>query len=152
VSFPGGGPVGAALVVGGNVDTRFLIRSLLRLHQVEVVGDADGENRALELLRVRLPTILVTDFYLSDGDYSDLIACARALRPGLRVILIAPAGHPPEPSTDLKLRADVVLRRPFPMHEFAEALRADLITTPLGRELESAPSRKAGGGKAEVSR
>ncbi len=99
-----------------------LLRGLLRLHHFRVDGEAEGSTHALELIRLHRPTLLVVDANLAEGSSTPLVAQARALVAGLRVILVAPASRPPTLSTDPSQRPDVVLLRPFRIRQFADAL------------------------------
>jgi CheY-like chemotaxis protein len=111
-----------AIVVAGDEETRILLRGLLRLHHFQVDGEAAGAPQALELLRDHRPSLLVADVNLAEGSPTSLVADARALLPQLRVIMVAPASHPPPPATDPGRAPDVVLFRPFRIRQFAEAL------------------------------
>ena len=111
-----------AIVVAGDEETRVLLRGLLRLHHFRVEGEAEGATHALELVRDRRPALMVADVNLAEGSPTTLVADARAIRPGLRVILVAPASRPPSPPPDPAHRPDVVLLRPFRIRQFAEAL------------------------------
>lgn len=116
------GSVSSAIVVAGDEETRVLLRGLLRLHHFRVDGEAEGATQATELVRVHRPTLLVVDANLAEGSAPTLVASARALVPGLRVILVAPASRPPVLPTDPAQRPDTVLLRPFRIRQFAEAL------------------------------
>jgi len=99
-----------------------LLRGLLRLHHFRVAGEAEGATQALELIREQRPTLLVVDVDIADGNAEVVIAQARALAPGLRVILVAPASQRPELGTAPNQRPDVLLIRPFLLRQFAEAV------------------------------
>lgn len=116
------GSVSSAIVVAGDEETRVLLRGLLRLHHFRVDGEAEGATQATELVRVHRPTLLVVDTNLAEGSVPPLVASARALVPGLRVILVAPASRPPVLPTDPTQRPDTVLLRPFRIRQFAESL------------------------------
>lgn len=111
-----------AIVVAGDEETRALLRGLLRLHRFRVDGEAAGSTQAIELVRVHRPSLLVVDARLAEGSASPLVGQARGMVPGLRVVLVAPASHPPTLPSDPIQRPDVVLLRPFLIREFAEAL------------------------------
>lgn len=68
------------------------------------------------------PSLLVVDANLAEGSVPALIGAARALVPGLRVVLVAPASRPPSMPTELSQRPDTILLRPFRIRQFAEAL------------------------------
>jgi len=115
-------PASTAIVVAGDEETRVLLRGLLRLHHFRVDGEAEGASQAVELVRLHRPSLLVVDANLAEGSSEGLVGQARALVSGLRVILVAPASRPPNPSADPAQRADAVLLRPFRIRQFAEAL------------------------------
>ena len=108
--------------MAGDEETRVLLRGLLRLHHFRVDGEAEGASQAIELVRVHRPTLLVIDANLAEGSANPLVAQARALVPGLRVILVAPASRPPVLPVDPVQRPDTILLRPFRIRQFAEAL------------------------------
>ena len=56
-----------AIVVAGDEETRVLLRGLLRLHHFRVEGEAEGATHALELVRDRRPSLMVTDVTLAEG-------------------------------------------------------------------------------------
>jgi DNA-binding NarL/FixJ family response regulator len=111
-----------AIVVAGDEETRVLLRGLLRLHHFRVDGEAHGATEAIDLVRTHKPSLLVVDASLAEGSSSLLVAHARTLAPGVRVILVAPASRPPTLPSDPVARPDVVLLRPFRIRQFAEAL------------------------------
>lgn len=122
-----------AVVAAGDEETRVLLRSLLRLHQVRVEGEARGLGFALDILRRVRPTLVVVDAELEDGTWTDLLAGTRSLVPRSRFVLVAaqaPDGHAavgtPGP--------DAVLIRPFRIRAFADALG------PLGTDRGPGPS------------
>jgi DNA-binding NarL/FixJ family response regulator len=109
-------------VVAGDMDARFVLRSLLQLHRLQVVGEAEGATQALELLRDHRPRLMVADVDLAEGRAPALIADARAILPELRVILISPAARNQAATPDAAARPDVELTRPFPLRQFGEAV------------------------------
>jgi len=124
------GATSTAIVVAGDEETRVLLRGLLRLHHFRVDGEAEGSTHALELIRVHHPSLLVIDANLAEGSSTPLVAQARQLVPGLRVILVAPASRPPTLPADPSQRPDVVLLRPFRIRQFADALSPSNGGTP----------------------
>ncbi len=109
-------------MVAGDEETRVLLRGLLRLHHFRVDGEAEGATQATDLIRVHRPSLVVVDANLAEGSSSLLVGQARAVVPGVRVILVAPASRPPNPPADPAQRPDAVLLRPFRIRQFAEAL------------------------------
>lgn len=111
-----------AIVVAGDEETRVLLRGLLRLHHFRVDGEAEGLSTAVELMGLHRPRLLVVDANLAEGSVGGLIAQARRIVPGIRVVLVAPASHPPSGSPDPAQHPDALLLRPFRIRQFAEAL------------------------------
>jgi len=92
------------------------------VHHCRVDGEAEGSVEATELVRVHRPSLLVVDEYHAGASWNYLVGEARALVPGLRVILVAPVSRPPRLPDDPSQRPDVVLLRPFRIRQFADAL------------------------------
>ncbi len=118
-----------ALVVAADEEMRILLRGLLQLHRVHVDAEADGLTTALRLLQERQPGLLVVDSHLSEGNAVELVRAARLARPGLRVILVAPASRPP-PAADGAAAPDALLLKPFRIQEFADAIAPRAATEP----------------------
>jgi DNA-binding NarL/FixJ family response regulator len=114
-------PATSAVVVAGDEETRILFRGLLRLQRIRVDGEADGAQQCLTLVGQHKPTLLVADINLAEGSPSALIADARRLHPGLRVVLVSTPSHP-VPAMVNGARPDVVLQRPFRIREFVDAV------------------------------
>ena len=110
-----------ALVVAGEGEMRVLLRGLLQLHRVRVDAEADGVTEAIRQVREYRPALIVADSHLSEGSPAALASEARAIVPGIRVILVAPAAHPPSATAD-GVGPDVVLLKPFRIRQFAEAI------------------------------
>ena len=110
-----------ALVVAGEGEMRVLLRGLLQLHRVRVDAEADGVTEAIRQIREHRPALIVADSHLSEGNAGELVAEARAIVPGLRFILVAPAAHPLTAMAD-GAGPDVVLLKPFRIRQFAEAI------------------------------
>jgi CheY-like chemotaxis protein len=110
-----------ALVVAADEEMRILLRGLLQLHRVRVEAEAEGTTEALRLVAQHRPVLVVADTHLTDGTAGELIARTRALVPGLRFILVAPASRPPPPPAK-EAAPDVLLLKPFRIQQFAEAI------------------------------
>ncbi|HTP56456.1 MAG TPA: response regulator [Thermoplasmata archaeon] len=117
-------------MAAGDEETRVLLRGLLRLHHFRVDGEAEGASGALALLRTHRPDLLLADVNLAEGSPAALVADARAIRPGLRVIVVAPASRPPPVMGVAGQGPDVILLRPFRIRQFAEAVRPSPATAP----------------------
>ncbi|HTT15892.1 MAG TPA: hypothetical protein VMH49_00825 [Thermoplasmata archaeon] len=115
------GSSSSAVVVAADEEMRILLRGLLQLHRVRVDAEAEGVTEALRLVRERRPSLVVADTHLSDGTPHELVTGVRAIVPGLRFILVAPASRPPPPAAGASA-PDVLLLRPFRIQQFAEAV------------------------------
>ena len=120
----GSEPVG--IVVAGDDSLRLLFRALLRLNHIWVAGEAKGVEQALDLVRDHRPQIILVDVDLVQGTWPVLVTYARAIVPGLRVILTAPSTHPPTRALDAPERPDVILLRPFRISQFMEVVAPTL--------------------------
>jgi DNA-binding NarL/FixJ family response regulator len=112
----------AAVVVAGQLEIRVLLRGLLRLHHFRVLGEAESEEKGLDLVRLHHPKLLVVDSDITEGSIPSLLASARRSSPDLRLVLVRPENGPGVPVASEE--ADAVLRRPFRVHEFAVAVGA----------------------------
>ena len=108
------------MVVAGDEETRVLLRGLLRLHRFRVVGEAEGTTATIERVREDPPDILVVDSQLAEGSVEDLLPEVRRRFPAVHVVLIV-HGSPPS-ILEGRAAPHVVLRRPFRIQEFADAL------------------------------
>ena len=110
-----------AIVVAGDLETRLLIRSLLRLSHVQVLGEAAGSTDGVDLMKSQTPSVLIADANLAEGSCSALVDAARGLRPAVRVVLLTPDRRRPVPNLG-SASPDVVLTRPFRIQEFTNVL------------------------------
>jgi DNA-binding response OmpR family regulator len=110
-----------AVVVAGDEETRVLLRGLLRLHHVQVVGEADGSTHGVSLLQTHRPSLLVADSTLAEGSFASLVAEAREPGRPIRIILLT-SDRRKSLTAMGDARPDVILTRPFHLREFAEGL------------------------------
>ena len=78
------------------VDDHVVILDLLRemvltrfADRLEIVGQATNAREAIELLTRTRPDLLVLDIYMPDGDGIQILRRARAMLPGVRVVLFS---------------------------------------------------------------
>lgn len=109
-----------AIVVASEEETRVLLRGLLRLHHHRVLGEADGVTGALDLIEREHPDVAVVDSMLAEGSVGDLVPESKRRRPSTRVIVLVHGSRPGD--AERGPAADVVLKRPFRILEFAHAL------------------------------
>ncbi|MCI4344819.1 MAG: hypothetical protein L3J87_04260 [Thermoplasmata archaeon] len=113
--------VPTAIVVAGDEETRVLLRGLLRLHHVQVLGEAAGSTAGVGLLRTHHPNLLIADSSLAEGSCASLVAEARDAGPPIRVVVLTPDRRRGLPEMGAK-RPDAILTRPFRIREFAEVI------------------------------
>ncbi len=117
-------PTVDAIIVGGNDETRLLLRGLLRLHHHRVLGEvrtADLLEPSDAVVEARV-LILVADGNTEEWPHE--LATARERQPGVRTLLVVP-----ESSTDLEARARSagvrgILHRPFAIRDLISTVEA----------------------------
>ncbi|MGP8072550.1 MAG: hypothetical protein ACLPZM_05425 [Thermoplasmata archaeon] len=123
-----------AVIVGGNDETRLLLRGLLRLHRYRVLGEArtaEELDPADDVMRRRV-LVLVSDG--EEETWPGELAVARERQTGLLPLLIVP-----EIQRELVTRARAagirgILSRPFAIRELISAVET------VGRGEERFPS------------
>jgi DNA-binding NarL/FixJ family response regulator len=83
------GPGVRMLIVDDHADVRFLIRTIVREAgpAIEVVGEADGVESALERLDELAPDVVVLDARMPRVDGFEAAPMLHARRPGLPILL-----------------------------------------------------------------
>ncbi|MCI4363901.1 MAG: hypothetical protein L3K13_06340, partial [Thermoplasmata archaeon] len=87
------------------------------------LGEAEGVDEALELVRTTHPTLVVADMTLRPGTPAELFQEIRRLAPGLRSVLVSPEMPGGAPSVGAEA-PDALLCRPFRVRDFAQAIGA----------------------------
>ncbi len=128
-----------AVIVGGNDETRLLLRGLLRLHRHRVLSEsptAAGLEASDGWVQGRV-LILVVD---TDGDlWPRELAAARDRQPGLRALLLVPTTSPGLESRARAAGALGLLQRPFAIRDLIAAVGA--VACGTERFPEPAPQR-----------
>jgi DNA-binding NarL/FixJ family response regulator len=122
MSPPGSVP---AVLMGGNEDTRLLLRGLLRLHRHRVLLEAQAPDGIERLPPSSETKILILDAG-ADADCAwaeDLTSVLRS-RSDLRALVILPTSDPALENRARAAGARGVLVRPFAIHDFVEAVDA----------------------------
>ena len=124
------------IIVGGNDETRMLLRGLMRLHRFRVVL----EGSTLDcLLRIPTPSdggILLMDVDIREEAWARAISEALRAHPSVRAVLLTPskAGGVEERAKAIGIHA--TLRRPFAVHELIEAVGGPAREPPRGPDGE----------------
>lgn len=95
------------LVVDDEPDYRFLLRMLLRDHDVEVMEAANGRS-ALDAIAERVPDVIVTDLRMPVMDGHELIARLRDDERTRAVRVLLWSADP-----DRSLGADAIVPKPY---------------------------------------
>jgi DNA-binding NarL/FixJ family response regulator len=111
------------------VDDHALVRAGIRtlINQIDsfrVVGEADGIERGLALLRELEPDLVVTDITLGNESGLDLLAAIKRERPATRVVVLSMHSADEVVSDALRLGADAYLLKDSAPGELEIALHA----------------------------
>jgi len=119
-----------AIVLGGNEDTRLLLRGLLRLHRHRVLLEA-ATREAVDRLPASPETkILVLDVGTEKGEgWADDLGLLLRGRSDLRALVILPSSDPSLETRARQAGARATLVRPFAIRDFIEAVDS-LAPTP----------------------
>ncbi len=111
-----------AVLWGSNEDTRLLLRGLLRLHQCPNVYEVANLDDLEALPPLFAPTVLIVDAENPEGPWDRDLAAALAARPELRGLVVLPRDSAPLESRARAAGAAEVIRRPFAIQDFAQAV------------------------------
>jgi DNA-binding NarL/FixJ family response regulator len=111
------------------VDDHALVRAGIRIliNQIDgfrVVGEAEGVERGLALLRELAPDLVITDISLGNESGLDLLAAVKRERPATRVIVLSMHSEDEVVSDALRLGADAYLLKDSAPGELDIALHA----------------------------
>jgi DNA-binding NarL/FixJ family response regulator len=115
------GPVETVLW-GKDVDTRLLLRGLLRLHRHPVVHEAASLEELIRLPASEDPKILVVAVESGDDRWERDLTTAVKRHPELRPVVILPRESAALEPRALAAGARAVIVRPFAIRDFVRAL------------------------------
>lgn len=95
------------LVVDDEPDYRFLLRMLLREHDLDVVEASNGQ-RALEAIEVRRPDLVITDLRMPVMDGAELVRRLRAEQATADIRVLLWSADP-----DRDLPVDAIVPKPY---------------------------------------
>jgi CheY-like chemotaxis protein len=127
-SLPGPAPHGAhsgpvpAVLWGQNVDTRLLLRGLLRLHRHPVVYEAATLEELNRLPASPEPSLLVLAVESEDGNWERDLSTALRRHPELRPVVILPRENAALEPRAIAAGARAVVIRPFAIRDLVRAL------------------------------
>ena len=133
-------PVANAAVAGADPDRRALLRGLLHLQHHHVVAEGEGEELLGALGGAAPVELLVVDAELGAARWRKIAGAARKQHPDLRVVLVTRSATERLARSATAAGVSVVLRQPFLVQEFAEALDRPLARS--GAYVGSAPRPK----------
>jgi two-component system, NtrC family, response regulator GlrR len=91
----------------------------------EVMTARSGAE-ALDLLRLRRPDFLVVDYQMPDGDGVTVLGKAKAIAPGLPMVVLTAHDSTPLRQKALRLGARAVFAKPFPSATLLAEIRGAL--------------------------
>ena len=122
-----------AVLLGGNEDTRLLLRGLLRLHRHPVLLEASGPEGIGRLARSDEVKILVLDVGSERAaTWADELSEILRGHPDLRAVVILPSADVALEGRARAAGARAVLVRPFAIHDFVEAVESAGRGAPAG--------------------
>lgn len=113
---------GTVAIYSPHDDIRLLLRSLLRLHHYQVVGEGATPSELRTVPPVAGVTV-VLDADLEEVAWSDAVQALRAARPELHFVLVTPGRSTRIDDRARELGMTAVLRRPFAMRQLVETMR-----------------------------
>ena len=119
------------LLVDDDEYIRRTVRAILRRVGARIV-EAGSANEALALAAQHGPSLAIVDLGLPDGDGYELVTQLRAAlgRSSLGIIILT--GQAPDDEALRASGADVLVLKPFRLHEFREAVLAQLSAHSAG--------------------
>jgi FixJ family two-component response regulator len=114
-----------AVLLGGNEDTRLLLRGLLRLHRHRVLLEASAADGIDRLPRSNELKILVLDAGSErDSKWAEDLSALLRNRTDLRAVVILPSPDVALESRARNAGARAVLVRPFAIRDFVDAVES----------------------------
>jgi AmiR/NasT family two-component response regulator len=134
-SLPGPAPLGPpsglveSVLWGEDVDTRLLLRGLLRLHRHPVVYEASTLEELDRLPASTDPKLLVMAVESEDGTWDRELSTVLKSHPELRPVVILPRDSAALGPRALAAGAKVVVVRPFAIRDLVHALTSAVDRT-----------------------
>lgn len=122
------------LIVDDEPDMVWALKRILSSSGYSIFA-ASTAGAALEIMRRENADLALVDAMLPDMDTDDLIAALRALRPGLRIVMISGYFYLDDMSIQRRLRSNQVqgfVGKPFDVAEF-RALLGDIMLEHIPR-------------------
>ena len=110
------------IIVGGNDETRLLLRGLLRLHRQRVLGEGTTPSYLARLPGSPAPEVLLLDVDLEDAEWLGAVRAVVQAHPGMRAILLTPSRSGRVEELARQAGVANLVRRPFAVHELIEAV------------------------------
>jgi CheY-like chemotaxis protein len=123
-------PARRIILADDNATVRRVLTEMLTLAGHAVLPAADGHEALRHLGAAGGADLLITDLEMPGLDGWEVIRSARTMVPGLRVIVITGTELPPPGG---RVPIDGLLRKPFGLRPFEDAVARALGAVPAGR-------------------
>jgi len=127
-----------ALVIDDSADIRWILQSVLAIHDIETVEARDGED-GMELLDEDFD-VVVTDVSMPKADGFAVLRHARELYPDMPVVMISGSWSSDERASAQELGATRILDKPIDVTSFGQTIEEVLAASDpeLATECEEA--------------
>jgi DNA-binding NarL/FixJ family response regulator len=108
------------------VDDHDLFRAGVRAAiggEVDIVGEADDVDPAVELIRERVPDVVLLDVHLPGGGGHRVVKEVRRTHPGIRFLALSVSDSPQDVVAVIRAGASGYLTKTATAHQVVEALR-----------------------------
>ncbi|HYI45870.1 MAG TPA: response regulator [Actinomycetota bacterium] len=131
-----GDPIKVLVVEDQDLLAEAMMRLLDGAEGLSVLGTAGSIEEAVHFVEVKEPDVVLVDWQLPDGTGRELIERIRAIRPGIRALVLT--GSPDESilAEAIEVGCSGVLTKNRPFEDIVEgikAARAGEVTIPIGR-------------------
>lgn len=112
----------SVLVVEDDHAIRRLVRTLLIREHFDV-AEAETGNQAIAKMRIRTYAAVVLDIMMRDGNGHDVLEALAHDRPNAKCVVVISAASPKDIAKVSTANVEAVLRKPFDVTEFVDAVR-----------------------------
>src|ERR1051325_2185374 len=118
------------LIAEDDATSRKMYSACLEAEGYKVIEASNG-NDALKVIEREAVDVLLTDVVMNGMDGMELLACARAVRPTLRPIVMTSPRPPAAISGALRNQVCDFLAKPFEMEQLRDSVQAALECTSI---------------------
>lgn len=120
------------MIVDDNDMMRTLLRSILRGHEYDVIGEARNGNAAVELAERLKPDIVCLDVVMPEKDGLEALIEIKAARPATEIVMISGNSDPDTVQESIMNGAGGFIIKPFNAARILDTL--DKISGRLGKK------------------